>query len=150
MGEGTQVEEETQSIVAEMQKVRAASLGEVILFAGPNMFHSKVHPHDRALLKAVLNIYDGIDPSQYIQDGDRKIENVLKPKYPVELAVVKVHDVPAPVVCNSGVYNVMTLRRDVKAYVGPEQISEVLRTEGMGLFDKFFEQYVQEHRKLIE
>jgi hypothetical protein len=149
MDEETQaIKEATQGVAAEMQKVRAASLGEVILFAGLSMFHSRVYPHDKALFKAVLNIYEGVSSGHYIRDGAEKIENVLKPNHPAELAVMMVHDVPAPVVCNSDICNIMTMRSDVKAYIGPDQISEVLRTEGMGLFDKFFEQYVQEYRKV--
>jgi len=139
--------ENSEHFYAEMKKVRAATPGEVIMFAGPDFFHSHVFPSDNAVFRAGLGIYSGISDIQYITIGEKKVKNTLNPDHNMELAVIESEGVYCPLVRPSIVSNLMCLGLRDDVYVGPESISELLKTEGKGLFDKFFEGYVAQHRK---
>lgn len=146
-------------IKQEMDKVKAAALGEVILYTGnPTkygdnsncMFHSRVHIGERLAFSGGLNIYAGISDTQSLITDEGCIETTLIPNHNVELALVEIEGIYYPLVSASNVPPVrvvtqMCLHEGGKAYVGPEEISRVLRAEGKGLFDNFFEQYVKQH-----
>ena len=133
---------------AQMQKVREATLGEVILFTGQDMFHSHVFPSDNAVFKAGLSVYSGISINQYLGSENERVENSLKPSHNLELAIIEYEGVYCPLVRPAIVTNQMTLGPKDNAYVGPEEISDVLRTQGKGLFDKLFQDYLEKHRRI--
>ena len=137
-----------EHIQIEMEKVRVASIGEVILFAGSDMFHTHVFPRDKPVFKAGLCVYSGISDGQYIEIKGKQLKNVLKPNHNIELAVIGFEGMHCTLIRPSMISNQMTLGLRDKAYVGPKAISEVLRTEGEGYFDKFFEEYVARYRML--
>lgn len=152
-------EAKIRRIKAEMGKVKAASLGEVILFTDPENFVALMgYPPidnppgpEEPIFKAVLGIYRGVEEICGYRLDDERIYSTLKPDHNVRLAVIKIHDVPAPWVCECDEFDnicVMMLSSDSKAYVGPGKIMGILRTKGRGLFDGFFERYVKKYRKL--
>jgi len=136
-----------ENVICEMDKINASSLGEVIMLVGPHLVNTKILPGDEAVFKAVIGIYNGIYNEYYEKDNQR-IYNVVSPKHPVELGVLKVHGVPGPVCAESFVLNVMNVEPETKAYIGAEEIRSVLEKQGMGFFNKFFEEYVQKYRKI--
>ncbi|MFA5258503.1 MAG: hypothetical protein WC402_00350 [Candidatus Pacearchaeota archaeon] len=139
---------ELEHIQIEMEKVRVASLGEVILFAGPDMFHTHVFPRDRPVFKAGLCIYAGISEGQYVEIKGKNVKNVLNPNHNIELAVIESEGVHCALVRPSFVTNQMALGLKDNVYIGPKEISDVLRTAGEGYFDKFFQEYVAKYRML--
>lgn len=147
------------NIKEQMKKVRAASLGEVILFAGPDMFHTRTYQYEDVVFKGGLSIYKGISDVQKTEDDDGNyVYSTLVKSHNIELALLKqaepkavANDPPVivaselffPIAIPSGVENQMTLGKRDKAYVGADAIADVLKREAKGLFDNFFQQYIR-------
>lgn len=138
--------EEAQLLKAEMAKVKAASLGEIILFAGKNMALEAVHPSIPAAFKGCLCVYKGIDVAHSLTTDEGPIHTTLIPNRNIELVLMQEGELYCPTVTPSRIFNAMTLFPGDRAYVGALDIASVLKREGLGYFDAFFNQYISKCR----
>jgi hypothetical protein len=151
----------------QMRKVKDASLGEVILFAGPDMiftYHLGFGQKYTTPFIGGLSIYNGIDKrTSHIDDDHKWVQSTLVKNCNVELGLIKMEDSGStinldggntllmpdfglcyPVTIRSLVQNQMTLcgPKD-EAYVGPEDVARFLHSGAKGLFDVFFQNYLK-------
>lgn len=144
--------EPLEKIKTEMDKVKAASFGEVILFLGSEIYISEKE-RGNPIFTAMLGIYRGIsrDLCTYeVLESGEKVYRTLRPVYTVGLGITKVRRIYAPIFEDTEFSECMSLTERETAYVGPEDIAEVLKTEGKGFFDDFFQEYVKLYRKVKE
>lgn len=148
--------ENLTQIISEMQRVRQASLGEVILFN--KQWHNGLSnlmpdfgyaqpPVKGVLFHGVLGIYDGVaDMGSLIVVKGKDITLELTRKHNYELALIDQDGVIAPFIRIPLERNCIVL--EDRAYIGPEEISAVLKEKCDGHYDRFFADYVKAHRRV--
>jgi len=155
-----------QDVKREVDKIRAASLGEVILFAGHNLTNT---PYQIALthagFQANVGIYGGYSrvPAQHFAGG--KIRCVFKTYANIEIAVAE--DIPdridleqiernGQVIRTNDVVSMIYLRPHVNmmwldregtvAYVGPDDVKGLLQEQSKGALEEFITEYIAQFR----
>ena len=145
-----------KTLKSEMERVRKAHLGEVILFNQknhtllrnliPDFGHTQL-PVKGVLFHGILGIYNGMaDLGTYTVVGDEKVKLELKRKHNYELALINQGGVVVPFIRIPMAENCMIL--EDYTYIGPKEISKVLENKCEGYFKKFFDNYVKVHRKV--
>lgn len=150
-----------KDIQSQINKVKAASLGELVLFTGPNLLN-KAYTLTLGHVKfqANLGIYKGFSDKFSARVVGGKAYCAMQSEYNIELAIAKASDIPPQINLKSSTdnrivldkygllaliiscpnTNLMWLDRDeTLAYVGPKEISKILKQEGNGLLDEFFQ-----------
>ncbi len=143
------------ALSSQMQRVRAASLGEVILLnvldhnSLSNLmpdFGYDQPPVSGVLFHGMLGIYDGLPTlGTFIRVGDEEVTLELNRKHNYELALINQGGLVVPFIRPP---HGTAMSLDDRAYMGPEEISAVLKEQCGGHFDRFFENYVRVHRKV--
>ncbi|MCK4670234.1 MAG: hypothetical protein KAT43_03445 [Nanoarchaeota archaeon] len=134
-----------ESIQAQMSKVRAATLGEVIMFSGIHPMHLPVDC--RTILSGGLCIYSGISEKASITVDGEQVFTTLDNNHTFEIAVIEADDgLYCPTVRPSLVENYMTLREKGRVSIGPEEISRFFSLVGCNVLGDFFKHYVSRFR----
>ncbi len=137
-----------------MKRIQTATLGEVILLTTNHhellgsLMRDFGHA-DEVLFHGMIGIYDGVKtsyPFSFIRVGDEEVKVELNPKHVYELALIEQAGLVVPFLRIPMQGNAMTL--EDKAYIGPEEISAVLREKCGKNFEKFFADYARVHRKV--
>jgi hypothetical protein len=140
--------------IKEMQRIKAATPGEVILL---NKTHHNLlsnlmpdsfpppNPKD-VLFHGILGIYEGIDPrGSFITFGDERVILGLKSNHNYELSLIVQEGLPCPFLRPPfGV----GMSLDEHAYIGPQEIYNVLKNQCDSHFQRFFVDYVKVNRKV--
>jgi hypothetical protein len=154
MPEQTFKEKLGEPLEKEMEKVRSAPHGELILLVDPHIGFAVIDAlgipqniRHNIIFKSVLGVYEGIANHSYLEEALHYDYTFKKSDHPaVEFDIVKTLDVPVPLILENPSSYALNVSTKGKIYVGPDEIRKVLKSEGMGLFNEFFENYVSAHR----
>ena len=143
------------SVRENMQRVREASLGEVILFDQTNHkllctllqnFRSAQFPVKGVQFHGVLGINEGIReeyPHRIIDEAGESIISEINSRFTYELALIDEGGVLVPFI-RPPFGLPMCLNDNV--YIGPDEISAVLSDRCDKHFELFFTDYIKAHR----
>ncbi len=139
-----------------MERIMATDLGEVILLTNdqnemlrnlmPDFGYAQP-PVKGVLFHGMIGVYDGLERlGTFMEVGGQRVNLELKPKHVYELALIDQGGVVVPFIRIPMHGNCMVLQD--RAYIGPEEISAVLKEKCGGNFQKFFADYARVHRKV--
>lgn len=139
---------------SEMGRVRQIPHGEVVLFnklSGDPVrdftknYHEKTNA--KLLFSGMLGIYAGVPRFGSFIEFDGKVITVeLTREHNYELALIKEGSLVIPFIGVPTYRNCMVL--EDRAYIGPDEISAVLKEKCGDHFGRFFADYVRTHRRV--
>jgi hypothetical protein len=135
--------ETAEHLKEEMNRVRAASLGEVIMFAGLNQPLDHDHPGEDPLFKAVMGIYQGIHTDKGLVAGldGEMIPTTLRGDFPVEMGIYDVHGIPASSIHETRDHN-FSLGIGSQAFIGRNEITSQMGGNPEILLLRFVDNYI--------
>ena len=159
-----------QEVKREVDKVRVASLGEVILFTGPNLINMPYRiAGTHAEVQANVGIYEGYSeaPAQSFRGG--KIRCVFKTDANIEIAiaeeilghvdlreidengqVIRTADNITMIYLMPNVKEMWLDRKGTTTYVGPDEVTRFLHDQSKGALDEFIREYIARFRNVKE
>jgi hypothetical protein len=147
---------------SEAERIRQARIGEVMLFTestrrlspfklGAHLEYPGRHPHFIAKLGVYQGIYDGCwNVPNFQLHLDEKTFGTILNDHGVELLLNDVHGILAPIVAVEIAENGIGLGYGDSVYIGTNEIKPVLHEKGLGHFDRFFEEYMEKYRRIVD
>ncbi|MFH1134059.1 MAG: hypothetical protein V1735_06215 [Nanoarchaeota archaeon] len=139
---------------SQMARVRAATLGEVVMFAGPNQPIDHLQPEDTTFFRAVMGVYRGTSDSHGIligPDSKRIYAGLVHgthedgtSAFPVEMAIVDVHGNRAPMFLETRGH-LLALAQGSQVIIGPEEIFHFVKGDPQKLLYNIVSEYLGNH-----